>query len=116
MKSGSGWFCSEVGGAQPGSVGAEGFEGGEGGAEFICGKAQLLPRRRTKIIRGINKYFTFSFFIIFITIASFYRQNIKFPLISLFCHSSTQAELGQRVFVTFWLPCQDEICYSLTQF
>jgi hypothetical protein len=97
MKSGSGWFCSEVGGVQPGSVGAEGFEGG---AEFICGKAQLLLRRRTKIIRGTNKYFMFSFFIIFITIASLYRRNVKFPLISLFCHSSMQAGLRQRLFVT----------------
>jgi hypothetical protein len=69
MKSGSGWFCSEVGGVQPGSVGAEGFEGGEGGAEFICGKAQLPPRRRRSTIRGNSKYFMFSFFIIFITIA-----------------------------------------------
>lgn len=73
-----------------------------GGEVFIEGSRQLLPRRRHKIIRLASRYFMFIFFIIFIIMALLYGRNVNFLLISLFfCfYSSTQARLGQIVFVT----------------
>ena len=66
IKSGSGWFCSEGGGVQLGSVGVVGVEGGETSAG---GKAQLLPRKRHKIIRQVSKYFMLIFFNVIFIIA-----------------------------------------------
>ena len=97
MKSGSGWFCFAGGGVQPGSLGWVGVEGEE--TSDGDSNEQLVPRKRHRIIRLASKYFMFTLFIIFIIIASSYRQSVNFLLIFPFLltfYSSTQVEFGQR--------------------